>query len=136
MENMQNVLIGELSKQSGCPIETIRYYERIKLLPSPLRTSGGQRCYQPQEVQKLTFIVQARGLGFSIRDIRELIVLSNDPSSCSGVQKLTEVHLKNIKNKITELQKFQAVLSEVSKRCEQADNPCCPVIEELSKRAV
>ena len=67
------MLIGALSEQTGCHIETIRYYERIKLLPKPQRTEGGHRLYDREQVKRLVFIRRSRELGFSLDEIRTML---------------------------------------------------------------
>ena len=86
--------IGEAATASGCHIETIRYYERVGLLPHPARTGGGYRDCRPGEVDRLRFITRGRELGFSLEEIRSLLTLSDDPAlSCHDVDQLARHHL-------------------------------------------
>src|SRR5437762_10881175 len=100
--------IGELSKRSGVKIETIRYYERIKMLPAPPRTASGRRVYGTQDARILGFIRRARELGFAIGDIRTLLRLGGPGTvSCSEVRDIATRHLGDIRAKISDLRKLE-----------------------------
>ena len=87
--------IGALSKKSGVNIETIRYYEQIKVMPSPARSEGGYRLYNESHQHRLSFIRRSRELGFSLEEIRGLLTLVDDNSyTCAQVHHLTLEHLK------------------------------------------
>jgi MerR family mercuric resistance operon transcriptional regulator len=90
--------IGELSRRSGVNIETIRYYERIKMLPAPPRTASGRRVYGPAETWSLFFIRRSRELGFTLEEIRTLLALSGDDgkNTCTEVRELAASHLADI----------------------------------------
>ena len=84
----------ELSRHSGVNIETIRYYERIKMLPAPARTASGRRVYGPAEKRTLAFIRRSRDLGFTLEEIRALLALGGpERASCADVHKIASVHL-------------------------------------------
>src|SRR6266853_3269692 len=95
--------IGELSKHSGVNIETIRYYERIKVLPAPPRTANGRRVYGPAETRTLAFIRRSRELGFTLDEIRALLALSakNGQDACAEVRELAAGHLADVRARIT-----------------------------------
>lgn len=115
--------IGELSKKTGCPIETIRYYEKVEMLQSPPRTIGGHRLYSDAHLKQLQFILRARELGFGLDEIRQLLSLSmNASNSCNDVYDITMQHLEDVNKKINHLLSLQAVLHRMSQQCKQ----CCP----------
>jgi len=124
--------IGNLSKRTGVNIETIRYYERIALLPAPPRTLGGRRSYAKSHVQVLAFIRRGRELGFPIDDIRTLLALADPKETpCAEVEKVARAHLENVRSKIVDLTKLEQVLSDAVGQCPGADAPSCPVLEVL-----
>ncbi len=125
--------IGELAKRTGVHVETIRYYERIGLLPAPPRTPGGRRSYAEAHIRVLTFIRRGRQLGFPIGDIRALLGLAAPSDACCGeVEKIARAHLESIKAKIADLSKLERVLSETVSQCRGDDAPFCPVLDALS----
>ncbi|MGV6876076.1 MerR family transcriptional regulator [Pseudochelatococcus sp. B33] len=92
--------IGELSRRTGCNIETIRYYERIGLMPEPLRR-GRYRSYGPEDVGRLAFVLRARELGFTLDEVRTLLGLAaSGQASCAVARDLAEVHLKDVRTRI------------------------------------
>src|SRR6266581_9662614 len=100
--------IGELSKLTSVKIETIRYYERIKMLPLPPRTARGRRIYDLAHLRILAFIRRSRELGFSLDEIRALIRLGGpEKASCSQVRDIAAHHLDDIRAKITDLRKLE-----------------------------
>src|SRR5947208_16646587 len=100
-----NFSIGELSKHSGVNIETIRYYERIKMLPAPPRTASGRRVYGPAETRSLAFIRRSRELGFTLEEIRVLLALPTDDGKhhCAEVRQLAASHLAHVSAKTADL---------------------------------
>lgn len=124
--------IGRLSERTNCNIETIRYYERIGIMPAPPRSEGGRRIYQQEHIKRLMFIRRSRELGFSIKEIRALLGLVDKGSySCGEIRALTIEHIKNIKNKIADLRKLEKTLSRIALRCKGDDIPECPIIDAL-----
>jgi MerR family transcriptional regulator, mercuric resistance operon regulatory protein len=126
--------IGELSRRTGVNIETIRYYERIRLLPPPPRTISGRRVYGPIERQALAFVRRARALGFTLEEIRTLLALSieNRHAICAEVREVAARHLGDVRAKIADLRAMERVLAEAVRRCDAGELPGCPVIEALS----
>lgn len=123
---------GELSKRSGCNIETIRYYEKIGLLAEPSRSHGGHRLYAPADQARLGFILRGRELGFSIDELRSLLSLvDSNAYTCGEVLDLTQSHLDSIREKIADLRRLEVMLSEVSAKCQGGDVPDCPIIDAL-----
>src|SRR5258707_2860068 len=109
----QNLPIGELSKRIGVNIETIRYYERIKMLPAPPRTTSGRRIYGAPDLRILAFIRRSRELGFSLNEIRALLRLgATGQASCSEVKEIAAHHLHDIRAKISDLAKLERLLAK------------------------
>ena len=128
----ENISIGELSKYSGVNIETIRYYERIKMLPAPPRTASGRRVYGPAEKRILAFIRRSRELGFTLEAI--LVWLGPqgpERASCADLQKTASAHLARDGSKRKDLAKLEAFLSETVARCADGAAPDCPVLDIL-----
>ncbi|MBV6486653.1 MAG: HTH-type transcriptional regulator HmrR [Pseudorhodoplanes sp.] len=131
------LMIGELSRQTGVNIETIRYYERIKMLPAPPRTTGGRRIYGPLETRTLLFIRRARELGFSLDQIRALLALGGPgKATCSEVCAIATRHLDEICSKIADLQKLKRLLSRTVAQCSSDAVPDCAVLDVLYPPAV
>ena len=131
----ENVAIGELSRLTGVKIETIRYYERIKMLPAPPRTASGRRVYGTHEARVLAFIRRARELGFSIDEIRALLDLGGPAqASCKEVRKIATHHLERIRSKIADLVKLEKLLAKTIAQCSGTAAPDCPVIDVLANR--
>ncbi len=126
------MLIGILSQKTGCHIETIRYYERIELLPKPLRTEGGHRLYTKGQMKRLGFICRSRELGFSLDEIRTLLrLVDGKRHTCQEVKIITEKHLEDVKKKIADLRRLQKTLGYISSRCVGGMVPDCPIIDTL-----
>lgn len=123
---------GALSKQSGCNIETIRYYEKIGLLPPPNRSEGGHRRYDDLDQRRLRFILRGRELGFSIEEIRSLMSMATtDNRTCGEIHALTLAHLKSVRAKLQDLTRLEQTLSGIADQCSSDDVPDCPVIDAL-----
>lgn len=124
--------IGSVSRESGVHIETIRYYERIGLIPRQQRSNSGRRIYDPQDRQRLSFIRRCRELGFSLDDIRSLLDLagSND-RTCQEVKDLTEAHLASVRSRLSDLKRMEASLKALSQSCEGGGSPDCPILARL-----
>ena len=134
MARRPEIQIGELSRRSGCNIETIRYYERIALLPTPSRSPGRYRVYDTGDVRRLAFIRRARELGFSLDQVRSLLELSesNGQAACTEVRELAGGHLAEVRAKIADLQAMERILADAVQRCSSGQFPGCPVIDALS----
>lgn len=127
--------IGELSKLTGVNIETIRYYERIKMLPLPPRTTGGRRIYDPTHLRILSFIRRSRELGFSLNEIRALVRLGGpEKASCRQVREIAAHHLDDIRAKIIDLRKMERLLAKTVAQCTGTTAPVCPVLDILDVR--
>lgn len=127
--------IGELSRRSGVHIETIRYYERIKMLPPPPRAANGRRVYGPAQTRTLAFIRRARELGFTLEEIRALLALSGEdgPQACAEGRELAAAHLAEVRAKIADLWAMERVLAETVRRCDAGKASGCPLIDTLSR---
>ena len=130
--NERSLRRSDLAQATGCNLETIRYYEGVDLLPAPSRTATGHRVYSGQDVRRLRFIMRARELGFSLEDIRGLLGLGDGAlRTCAEVKDLTETHLSQVRAKIADLQRIEAVLFETASRCLGTDVPECAVLSSL-----
>ncbi len=110
--------IGALGQATGVGAETIRYYERIELLPQPARTSGGYRVYRPEHVRRLNFIRRSRELDLSIEGVRELLSLASDRlRPCARVDRLVRDHIHDLDHKIESLQKLRGALQRLADSC-------------------
>ena len=124
--------IGELSRATGINIETIRYYERIGLLPEPDRTAANYRSYGDPHRARLTFVRHSRDLGFTIEEIRSLLDLSDDPArDCSEADRIASRHLAQVEEKIAQLTLLRDELTRIVGRCRGGVAADCRVIEVL-----
>jgi MerR family mercuric resistance operon transcriptional regulator len=124
--------IGQLSRLSGVNIETVRYYERIKMLPSPPRTPSGWRIYDSAHVRALAFIRRSRGLGFSLEQIRALMRLgAPEKATCREVHQIASHHLEHLRAKLSDLKKLERLLAKTVARCSGRLAPDCPVLDIL-----
>lgn len=132
MRTPSEIAIGELSRRTQCNIETIRYYERIRLLPQPHRPGGRFRHYDGDDVARLQFIRRARQLGFTLDEVRAFMRLAGsdgDNDACTEARTLAARHVADIRAKITDLQAMERVLSDAICECESGRQPKCPLIE-------
>ena len=126
--------ISEAALASGCHLETIRYYERIGLLPSPNRTGSGYRAYGGEDVERLRFITRGRDLGFSLEEIRSLLRLTQDPGlSCDEVDHLARQHLRDVQTRIADLQRMATELERTIGSCHGGERGACTILEALRK---
>lgn len=126
------IQIGELSRRTGCHIETIRYYERIGLIEPPARR-GRYRSYGPADVGRLRFVRRARELGFALNDVRALLGLADRPNaSCAEVRALAVGHLHDVRSRIADLRRMERALSKAVRACDAGDDLGCPLIEALN----
>lgn len=124
--------IGALARASGCKVETIRYYERIGLMPRPARTEGGHRMYSDTQMKRLTFIRRARELGFAIGGVRALLgLVDGEGGTCAEVEAVALGHLDDVRAKIADLRTMESVLAGMVAECGDGAVPDCPVVEAL-----
>jgi DNA-binding transcriptional MerR regulator len=130
---LAGLTIGALSRQSGVNVETIRYYERIGLLPVPPRAASGYRRYDGGAVARLRFIRRGRELGFGIEAIRTLLQLADHPElPCAAADQLAQAHLAEVDARIADLQAMRAVLTEIT-CCDSRSAAHCRLIEALGR---
>jgi len=131
----QHFSIGDLAKATETKVETIRYYERIGLLPEPGRTSGNYRSYSDEHLGRLSFVRRARDLGFSIEQVRALLGLSDQRDrSCATVDAIARVHLDEVDRKISDLKKLRRELGALMKQCDHGTIANCRIIEALAPK--
>ncbi|MCV6598137.1 MAG: Cu(I)-responsive transcriptional regulator [Mangrovicoccus sp.] len=124
--------IGEAAKASGLPAKTIRYYEEIGLIRPP-RDANGYRAFREADTHKLTFLGRARSLGFSIEECRRLLSLYEDRSRASAdVKRVAAEHMRQIEQKIAELEQMRDTLGDLMSRCQGDHRPDCPILDNLA----
>lgn len=125
--------IGEAAKVSGVNSKLIRHYESLGIIPKASRTDSGYRIYTEADVHILAFVKRARGLGFSMKEIKKLVGLwKNKSRASSEVKALALAHLKELENKIAELEAMAKTLRHLAKCCHGDSRPDCPILEGLS----
>ena len=126
--------IGELAKATETNVETVRYYEKIGILPKPARTSANYRSYGGDHLARLSFIRRARNLGFTLEALRELLTLSDDKEqSCEAIDAVSRAHLAQVDLKISDLRALRSELSRIIVSCQQGTVADCKIIETLSR---
>ncbi len=131
---MKRLTRGELAKQSGVNSTTVRYYEKIGVLPEPLRSNAGYRIFSTESINRIRFIKQAQELGFSLKEIKELLDLRVTPkATTSDVRNRATEKIGDIGNKIKRLQEMKKSLEVlVESCCDEASASECPILENLS----
>ena len=124
--------IGSVARQAGCSVETIRYYERIGLLRTAARSDGGHRLFNQCDLDRLTMITAARALGFSIKQIREMVSLMESGASCREVQALAIDHLNLLRVRLETLKATEAELAGLVERCAREAASGCAILHRLS----
>nr|WP_314070780.1 helix-turn-helix domain-containing protein [uncultured Roseococcus sp.] len=125
--------IGALSKATGTTVETIRWYERIGMLPVPARTTGNYRAYGAAQLERLSFIRRARDLGFSLDQVRELLQLADDRErSCDAVDHVAREHLGEVERKIADLEALRRELRDLIGQCRHGTVAECRIVQALS----
>lgn len=125
--------IGVLAEETGCKVPTIRYYEKIGLMPAPIRTGGNQRRYGPAHVARLGFIRHARELGFPLDRVREILALGDRPDrSCAEVDRIARDHLAAVEARIARLTALKDELQRMVTQCGTGKVADCRVIEVLA----
>ena len=127
--------IGEVARLSGCSPETIRHYEKLRLLEAPLRSSHGYRLYDVDAVDRLGFIRHGRELGLDLRTIGELLALVDHPNAdCRAVDSIASKHLEQIEARIASLQQLANELRAMVSQCRGGRVAECRIIEALFRR--
>ncbi|WP_159728258.1 helix-turn-helix domain-containing protein [Methylosinus sp. Ce-a6] len=128
----EDISIGELSRLTGVHVETIRYYEKIEMLPAPPRSHGGRRIYDAGHRRTLAFIRHARELGFTLDEIRTLLGLARPGgTSCAQVRDIAAAHLGSVRDKIANLMRLEAILSRTIAQCADGAPTSCAVLDML-----
>lgn len=124
--------IGKLATSCDCPVETIRYYEKIGLLPQPVRLANGYRSYDDVHRKWLQFILRSRALGFSQDDVRRLTDVAHQKRpACVEVHELLQQHVEDVQKRVRELKRMERALLRLKDKCRDGTLHDCPVIDEL-----
>jgi Cu(I)-responsive transcriptional regulator len=125
--------IGQLARETGTKVETVRFYEKSGLLPAPARTEGNYRSYDRTHLNRLSFIRRARDLGFSLDQVRALLALSDDrEQSCAAVNAIAKEHRAEVERKIADVQSLKKELDRMIDHCGCGIVADCRIIESLS----
>ncbi len=123
---------GEVARRAECHPETVRFYERHGLLPSPPRNEAGHRIYGRAHLRRLRFIVRCRALGFALEEIRGLLELvDRGDCTCAEIRRRTSVQLEAVQRKIRDLERMRDTLGDLIGRCSGEETPDCAVLEAL-----
>ena len=135
---LDKLKIGQVAKLAGISVETVRFYERQGLLENPPRKESGYRQYPPEAVLRISFIKKAKEVGFSLKEIKELLSLRLDSTTiCADVRSLAEAKICDIEQKIQALQKMKQALADLTAAC-NGDAPVskCPILKSLEEKEV
>jgi Hg(II)-responsive transcriptional regulator len=128
--------IGRLAKAADVGVETVRYYQRLNLLPTPVPTRNAYRYYPIATVERIRFIKRAQSLGFSLEEVAALLQL-NDGADRNQIRQLAKVRLASIREKIADLNQMESILSGLVDECEQAQHASsCPIIAAFSSKLI
>lgn len=129
---MAQFTIGKVSEKTGCHIETIRYYERIGILPEPARSAGGHRLYGDDDIRHLIFVRRSRDLGFTLDEVRALLAYMDDGDyTCAEIRTIAVDHLAEVRRKLADLRRLERGLKDMIATCDGGDVTDCPIIEAL-----
>jgi MerR family mercuric resistance operon transcriptional regulator len=132
---METLTIGEVARGAGLGVETVRYYEREGLVPEPERSESGHRRFPPETVERLRFIAHGRRLGFSLKEIRELLALRIDTpagDACDEVRERAQIKLREVQDRIAALRRIENVLTGLIGSCRtRAATDPCPILDSL-----
>lgn len=132
MRPQVGILRAQLARETGCNLETIRYYEKVGLLPAPPRSANGYRVYPPELVQRLHFILRARDLGFAMGDVQSVLSLTDTgQQTCASVMARAENHLRDIRRRIADLERMERELSRLARMCSGQATPECAILDAL-----
>jgi len=131
---MRTMTIGKLARGAGVNVETIRYYQRVRLIEAPAKPARGARRYTQDDLGRVQFIKRAQELGFSLADVRRLLRLG-DPQTCGEARALAAEKLSLVESRMADLRRMGKVLKTLIGRCDQArGRVACPIIESLARR--
>ena len=130
---MPDMSIGELARDTGVNVETVRYYERRGLLAPPARTRAGYRKFDSEAVRQIRFIKRAQGLGFTLKEIHELLTLRADPeTTCADVKTRAQAKIEDIDGKLRLLSAMRQALAELAETCGGHGESHCPILDSLN----
>jgi MerR family transcriptional regulator, copper efflux regulator len=132
---MQNTMsVGQLAKEAGVNLETVRFYERERIMPEPERTMGGHRVYTANDLGRLRFIQRAKSVGFTLKEVRTLVRLrdANPDESCDDVMSMAHRKLAEVEIKLQELTEMRDALAGFIRACPNKDLAHCQVMNGLS----
>ena len=133
MDGESSLSIGDLSRATETKVVTIRYYEKVGLLPAPPRSDGNYRIYSPEHRDRLSFIRRCRDLGFNLEQVRALLALSVQADrDCARVDRIARDHLVTVERKIADLRRLAAELTRIGESCRGGRIADCRIIEALS----
>lgn len=132
---MKQLTIGQVARQAGVGVETVRFYERRGLLEEPPRKASGYRQYGADVVDRISFIKRAKELGFTLNEINELLQLRLDPEgNCDEVRRRAEQKIVDIESKLRQLRAMKRAISKLVRACAHDRQPDrCPILESLEK---
>ncbi len=130
---MEEWTIGKAAKGAGVSADTIRYYQKIGMLPRGKRLASGYRVFTPEDVWTLRFIKRAQGLGFSLDEIRELLDFREEGASCNDVRSAALRKVDLIEEKIGDLSSIRSALTQLIRSCEEGNGMVCPILEALDQ---
>lgn len=130
---LEDYSIGQLASLTGCQVVTIRYYERVGMLPKPKRNGSGHRVYRRNHLDQLGFICKARELGFTQKAVRSLVsIMQQAPDqSCADVDAITLTHLAEIRQKISHLKQMEEKLEDGLQKCGHSTLDACCVLKAI-----
>lgn len=129
---MSALTISRLAREAGVGVETVRYYQRVGLLKEPVKPAQGYRVYSADALNRLHFIARAKELGFTLNEIKELLLLDN--ADCQQTQEIASQKLQSIQTRIHDLSMMAATLQQLLQTCQgHASTAACPIIDSLSK---
>lgn len=138
MNGSSQLQIGEVATASGVSVDTVRYYERLRLLPRAARSHGGFRVFPVETVERIRFIKQAQEMGFSLEEIKQLFLTEEGKNKCESVRELLLLKLSEMETKINQVKRFQSVLKKHLTNCENelkihGEQSDCPVLITIEK---
>ncbi len=136
-EAQHALTIGQLARRAGVGVETIRFYEREGLIAEPARRASGYRQYSTDAVRRVQFIRRAKDLGFTLKEIQELLELRVDPNSgCGDVREQARAKIRDIEQRIASLEEMKTALEGLANKCRgRGPTSECPILEELDRGA-
>ncbi len=132
---MNQLTIGKIAKGAEVKVDTIRYYERSGLIPIPNRSESGYRLYETDTIDKILFIKKAQALGFTLREIKELLSLKMDPAcTCGSIKERTVTKIKDIQEKVSILKEMETSLGKLVDACDGNGSVSeCPILDAMGK---